>query len=110
MDRRSFLKSTAGAAAAVPFTALNVRAQEAQPGVRRGQTAGYGPLLETPDQTTGLPLLTLPQGFKYVSMGTTRASTLSRRAAAAVDAARYGSTIPRRNGSACCSSRRERTS
>jgi uncharacterized protein len=72
MDRRSFLKNAAAtAAAAVPFGALLARAQEPshQGGIRRGQTAGYGPLFPTPDQTTGLPLLLLPEGFKYVSFG-----------------------------------------
>jgi secreted PhoX family phosphatase len=68
MDRRSFLKSAAtAAAAAVPFRALLARAQDG--GIRRGQTAGYGPLFPTPDRTTGLPLLLLPEGFKYVSFG-----------------------------------------
>jgi uncharacterized protein len=73
MNRRSFLKNAAvaGAGAAVPFTALVARAQEPKPGVRRGHTAGYGPLFETPDQTTGLPLLMLPQGFRYLSFGWT---------------------------------------
>ena len=72
MDRRSFLKGAgATAAAAVPFRALIARGQEpSHPGgLRRGQTAGYGPLFETFDETTGLPLLLLPEGFKYVSFG-----------------------------------------
>ncbi len=72
MDRRSFLKRAAAtAAAAVPFNALLARAQDPshQGGIRRGQTPGYGPLFPTPDQTTGLPLLLLPEGFKYVSFG-----------------------------------------
>src|SRR5688572_31810758 len=75
MDRRSFLRSAAvTATAAVPFTAFirrSVSAQEQQGegGVRRGHTAGYGPLFETIDQTTGLPLLALPEGFKYLSFG-----------------------------------------
>ena len=69
MNRRSFLKSTVAGAAAIPFGAL-VQAQD-KPGVRRGHTQGYGPLFETPDQTTGLPLLLLPQGFKYTSFGWT---------------------------------------
>ena len=72
MDRRSFLKGAgATAAAAVPFRALIARAQDPshQGGLRRGQTAGYGPLFETLDETTGLPLLLLPEGFKYVSFG-----------------------------------------
>ena len=73
MHRRAFLKNTAavGAAAAIPFTALVTRAQESQPGTRRGHTLGYGPLVETLDQTTGLPLIMLPHGFKYVSFGWT---------------------------------------
>src|SRR5688572_32343472 len=75
MDRRSFLRSAAvTATAAVPFTAFirrSVSAQEQQGegGVRRGHTAGYGPLFSTPDETTGLPLLLLPEGFKYLSFG-----------------------------------------
>jgi uncharacterized protein len=74
MDRRSFLKSAAvTATAAVPFTAFIQRAAHAQdqPGVRRGQTAGYGPLFPVNDEATGLPLLMLPRGFKYVSFGWT---------------------------------------
>jgi uncharacterized protein len=75
MDRRSFLKGTAaaGAVAAVPFTALDTRAQEPthQGGIRRGHTAGYGPLFPTLDRTTGLPLIALPEGFKYLTFGWT---------------------------------------
>jgi secreted PhoX family phosphatase len=75
MNRRSFLKSAAvTATAAVPFTAFiqrTVGAQDHKGGVRRGQTAGYGPLFPTTDQTTGLPLLMLPEGFKYLSFGWT---------------------------------------
>jgi secreted PhoX family phosphatase len=72
MDRRSFLKRAAvTAGAAVPFTAFIHRtaAQSHQGGVRRGHTAGYGPLFPTLDETTGLPLLMLPEGFKYLSFG-----------------------------------------
>jgi secreted PhoX family phosphatase len=73
MDRRSFLKNAAvSATAAIPFTALmerTVRAQDHRGGMRRGQTAGYGPLFPAPDGATGLPLLLLPEGFKYVSFG-----------------------------------------
>src|SRR5688572_27125697 len=75
MDRRSFLKHAAvTAGAAVPFTAFIQRssAQSHKGGVRRGHTAGYGPLFPTKDQTTGLPLLMLPDGFKYLSFGWTR--------------------------------------
>lgn len=70
MDRRSFLKGAAAGAVAIPFTALAARAQEPpRPGVRRGHTDGYGPLFETLDEATGLPLLLLPRGFRYVSFG-----------------------------------------
>lgn len=76
MERRTFLKNAAlTATAAVPFTAFMQRAasaQDHQGGVRRGHTAGYGPLFETIDQTTGLPLLALPEGFKYLSFGWVR--------------------------------------
>jgi secreted PhoX family phosphatase len=75
MDRRSFLKNAAvTATAAVPFTALiqrTISAQDHQGGVRRGHTEGYGPLFPTPDQTTGLPLVMLPEGFKYLTFGWT---------------------------------------
>jgi uncharacterized protein len=70
MHRRSFLKNTAVAAAAAPFTALIARTSAQEPRrVRRGHTAGYGPLFATNDGSTGLPLLMLPEGFKYVSLG-----------------------------------------
>jgi secreted PhoX family phosphatase len=73
MNRRSFLKSAAAAAAAVPFHALLARADAlAQSGGFRGlRTAGYGPLIDVLDETTGLPLLKLPEGFRYVSFGWT---------------------------------------
>ena len=72
MDRRSFLKraSVMAGAAAIPFTALNARTAGAQT-VRRGETGGYGPLFPVEDQTTGLPLITLPVGFKYLTFGWT---------------------------------------
>jgi uncharacterized protein len=73
MDRRSFLKGAAtSAAAAVPFGALVARMHASpEDAVRRGHSEGYGPLFETPDETTGLPLLCLPRGFQYVSFGWT---------------------------------------
>ena len=75
MDRRSFLRSagTLAGAAAVPFTALVARAQEPDHagGIRRGHTAGYGPLFPTLDRTTGLPLIALPEGFRYLTFGWT---------------------------------------
>lgn len=73
MNRRSFLGGTALAAAAIPFRALSARAQDPvhRGGVRRGHTAGYGPLFPTTDETTGLPLLALPEGFRYLTFGWT---------------------------------------
>src|SRR5689334_19278037 len=70
MDRRSFLKNAAvTAAAAVPFQAMLARLHADGPGVRRGHTAGHGPLFPAADRTTGWPLLALPRGFSYVSFG-----------------------------------------
>ena len=71
IDRRSFLKGAAAAVAAVPFHALLARADGlAQGGRLPGlRTAGYGPLLDALDEATGLPLLKLPEGFRYVSFG-----------------------------------------
>ena len=74
MNRRTFLKNAASAgAAALPLSALVARTEDArsQEGVRRGHTAGYGPLFPTLDATTGLPLLALPEGFRYLSFGWT---------------------------------------
>jgi uncharacterized repeat protein (TIGR03803 family) len=36
---------------------------------RDGASAGYGPLVSVRDESTGLPLLLLPQGFRYMSFG-----------------------------------------
>jgi uncharacterized protein len=64
MDRRSFLKSAAATAAAtVPLNALIARTAHAH------EDATYGPLVPVNDQTTGLPLLMLPEGFTYLSFG-----------------------------------------
>jgi secreted PhoX family phosphatase len=69
VDRRSFLKSAAiGAAATVPFSSLIARVSA---GERRPWDATYGPLFPTLDEATGLPLLMLPEGFRYVSGGWT---------------------------------------
>jgi secreted PhoX family phosphatase len=71
IDRRSFLKGAAAAVAAVPFHALLARAEGlAQGGRMRGlRTAGYGPLIDALDEATGLPLLKLPEGFRYLTFG-----------------------------------------
>jgi secreted PhoX family phosphatase len=69
MNRRAFLKSAVTAAAAVPFHALLARAQVPSLAASMRRTGGYGPLFETLDGTTDLPLLMLPEGFRYVSFG-----------------------------------------
>ena len=72
MDRRSFLKKAAvTATAAVPFTAFVSRAQAFSGPHPRSGSGGYGPLAPVADESTGLPLLMLPAGFRYVSFGWT---------------------------------------
>lgn len=68
--RRSFLAraAAAGAALTLPLDALHAWV------LREGAAAadpGYGPLVPTVDGTTGLPLLHLPDGFRYLSFGWT---------------------------------------
>jgi secreted PhoX family phosphatase len=68
MDRRTFLKATAATATAgIPFAALNMRVSADQ----KPRGAGYGPLAPVLDETTGLPLIALPAGFRYLSFGWT---------------------------------------
>jgi secreted PhoX family phosphatase len=71
MNRRSFLKTAAAATAAVPFHALAARADALVGGTAIGslRAMGYGPLIEALDETTGLPLLKLPEGFRYITFG-----------------------------------------
>ncbi len=69
MDRRSFIKGAATAAAAIPLTAFIARAEET--GRKRPRSVGYGPLVEVADSATGLPLLMLPEGFAYTTFGWT---------------------------------------
>ncbi len=68
--RRTFLARAAlgGAAITIPLDAL--RAAVRRDGVAR-DAAGYGPLRPAADDTTGLPLLQLPEGFRYASFGWT---------------------------------------
>ena len=69
MTRRDVLKSAFGAAVvAAPFTALQARGAHA----RKAASPDYGPLAPVRDETTGLPLLSLPKGFEYISYGWTR--------------------------------------
>jgi secreted PhoX family phosphatase len=60
-DRRVFLQQSAAALA-------GLAAASARP-ARGAEAAGYGELVEVKDETTGLPLLKLPRGFRYVTMG-----------------------------------------
>ena len=69
MQRRTFLRSTIASAASVPLQALLTRAEA---GGRRLKSPDYGPLVPALDETTGLPLLHLPEGFRYLSFGWTR--------------------------------------
>lgn len=71
MNGRSFLTGagTLAGAAALPFTALIARAQDPdhRGGIRRGHTAVTA--RSTPDQTTGVALIALPEGFRYLTFG-----------------------------------------
>lgn len=82
MERRSFLKlgtaAASGAAVATPFQALLARSNADQElaradgrGRARGCNPDYGPLFPAIDQTTGLALLLLPEGFEYLTFGWT---------------------------------------
>lgn len=68
--RRGFLKSGVAAAAtvAMPFSILGAKQAHA---VQLPYSPDYGQLAPVADETTGLPLLQLPEGFKYWSFGWT---------------------------------------
>ena len=69
LDRRQFLTLSGLAISAQPFHALACRSPT-KPGSEPDlDSVGYGPLQPVNDQTTGLPLLYLPNGFQYVSFG-----------------------------------------
>jgi secreted PhoX family phosphatase len=65
--RRTFLARAAlgSAAITVPLDAL--RAAVRRDGLAR-ETPAYGPLMPVADETTGLPLRQLPEGFRYASL------------------------------------------
>ncbi len=72
VDRRAFLNLTGAALGAAPFAALARRVAAAPPGQARARReVGYGPLGPVRDETTGLPLLHLPAGFRYLTFGWT---------------------------------------
>ena len=74
-QRREFLKRTATAlgscAIAGAWPSLLLRQASAETGGTPGVAAGYGPLSPVADQATGLELLKLPEGFRYMSYGWT---------------------------------------
>lgn len=74
VGRRKFLTRSALAegvmTVAAPFDALLAR-QPRFPRRGRGPSPDYGPLVPAIDETTGLPLLMLPEAFKYLSFGWT---------------------------------------
>jgi secreted PhoX family phosphatase len=72
LDRRTFLRQSvlAGSLAfARPLEAFWARLDAGDRGVWHG--LDYGPLVPTKDENTGLPLLELPEGFRYLSFGWT---------------------------------------
>ncbi len=72
--RRRFLAVSGGAVAAASFQALACRSTDqndkgAIRSAREPNSVGYGPLEPVRDETTGLPLLHLPAGFRYLTFG-----------------------------------------
>jgi secreted PhoX family phosphatase len=67
IHRRMFVRSGLVGAASLAFGALGTRNAEA----RRAFCQDYGPLSPKLDAATGLPLLSLPDGFRYRSYGWT---------------------------------------
>jgi len=70
MERRSFLTTgfVAVAGALIPLASC-ARLASTFAGPRIPARLGFGPLGPVRDETTGLPLLWLPPGFRYLTMG-----------------------------------------
>jgi secreted PhoX family phosphatase len=69
--RRSFLRGGSlmmGGLAAAPFQALLARQAHGAP-TRAAASPDYGALLPAVDETTGLKLIRLPEGFSYATFG-----------------------------------------
>ena len=72
VDRRSFLRQSlvvGGFALATPLEAFWRRIEAGDRAALQAQE--YGPLIAVKDESTGLPLLELPEGFRYLSYGWT---------------------------------------
>lgn len=67
-SRRTFLRSAASVSLAASFHSFLGKVASAGNGFR---TSGYGALKPTADETTGINLLNLPEGFSYRSFGWT---------------------------------------
>lgn len=67
LTRRNFLLSTGLAGFAAPLQAFQSRLADGA----SLRATGYGPLSPATDMTTGLKLLELPEGFRYLSLGWT---------------------------------------
>jgi uncharacterized protein len=67
VSRRQFLAAAGSAAFAAPLSAFGERASRGVVPLRA--IDGYGALRPAADGTTGLPLLQVPDGFRYVSFG-----------------------------------------
>ena len=74
-NRRRFLATAGAFLGAAPFHALACRVAETGETSTAAEAGasdiGYGPLGPVADGTTGLPLLHLPAGFRYVTFGWT---------------------------------------
>ena len=70
-DRRNFLRQAAVGAGALWVSSLQDFAVRKAFGAPYVGGSPYGPISPVLDETTGLPLLQLPQGFRYMSYGMT---------------------------------------
>ncbi|MCU0624563.1 MAG: PhoX family protein, partial [Gemmatimonadaceae bacterium] len=69
LARRRFLALSAATAGAATLGLSPFGRLLAQAGLPKGRVAGFGPLAPVADAATGLPLLLLPEGFRYRSFG-----------------------------------------
>ena len=69
LARRRFLALSSATAAAAALGLSPFGRLLAAAGLPAGRVAGYGPLAPVADESTGLPLLQLPPGFRYRSFG-----------------------------------------